>query len=354
MALYPQPVAGEFTLYLLGPGFGESVVMRLPEGGTVVVDCCTSGGRCLTLELLQDIGASEVALLILTHPDLDHVAGLNTLLSAFAGRVRRVWRWPHLSLMRDLLARWGASQPSLVELATAFQRLDTLQAQNACLEVTINDRDELIDSTRFSALAPVPADLNASRRFLNGILTRRSGGAGLSAEVQAMLTGGAVNDHPNTVSLAVSVRWGAWKLLLGGDVESHRRGWRGWGGVLQELGRQGRLDDVTDLDVVKLAHHGSENAWSDAAWNLHTRRGPVKAALIAPFSRSDLPREPQLRALKTRADRIGISGGSTAPQILAAAWAARPGLPGASVVVLRLRADGSHDLTAQGDAGVFV
>ena len=353
MARYPH-VAGELTLYLLGPGFGESMVMRLPDGETVVVDCCSDGGRCLTLELLQDIGDPDVALLILTHPDLDHVSGLNVLLSA--RQVKRVWMWPHLSLMRDLLARWGASQPSLVALASALQSLDALAARNACLEVTINNRDQAFGSTRFSALAPVPADINASRRFLDRILMWRPGqNPALSSDVENMLLGGAVDEHPNAVSLAVSVRWGAWKLLLGGDVESRRRGWRGWKGVLEELRQQQRLDDVTDLDVIKLAHHGSENAWSDAAWSLHTQRGPVKVALIAPFNKSNLPREAQLRALKPLAGRLGVSGDSATPQILAAGWTAGgPNPTGEPVVVLRLRADGSHDLSAQGDAGVFV
>lgn len=359
MPSYPHPVAGELTLYLLGPGVGESLVLCLPGGETVVVDCCVGGGTG-TLDLLQDLGRPRVDLLLLTHPDLDHVNGLDALLEWLCAgdQLGTVWTWPHLSLMRDLLRLWGGAQPAVQALDAAFSRLDSLARCNSCLEVTINNRDfKASKGALVSVLAPVPADVSASRRSMKRIIE-------LDAKKRPKLTDEFVerllglrppDDHPNAVSIAAAIQWGPWKMLLGGDVESGHRRWRGWQGVLDELRKQDRLDVVTTVDVVKVSHHGSTNAMSDAAWALHTRAcGKVKLALVAPFTPADLPKEEGLRTLLGRAAQLGVPSDSCEPKALAAGWVATPPQPaGASAIVVRLRADGSWSLEGQGEATIF-
>ncbi len=66
-------------LYVFGPGFGESIVLRFPGGTWMIVDGCRIAGRSPAAELLDREGAlwSCVAL---THPHLDHAAGLDVVL----------------------------------------------------------------------------------------------------------------------------------------------------------------------------------------------------------------------------------------------------------------------------------
>lgn len=79
---------------------------------------------------------------------------------------------------------------------------------------------------------------------------------------------------------------------------------------------------MDDVDVVKVAHHGSTGAWSDEAWARHaaTRR-PV--AIIAPYAPSRLPTADVLGRLRAAACRLGITSaeGDGAGRARRAGWA---------------------------------
>lgn len=68
-------------LYLIvyGPGFGESSVLREPEGSWVVLDGCLARNRSCPAELLAQHGAAWSGI-ILTHPHRDHALGLDSVL----------------------------------------------------------------------------------------------------------------------------------------------------------------------------------------------------------------------------------------------------------------------------------
>ena len=71
---------------VFGPGYGESVVVRIPPDEWVVVDSCTVGGRSPALELLSEHQAS-CSCAILTHPHLDHIGGFDEVMEAFPSAV---------------------------------------------------------------------------------------------------------------------------------------------------------------------------------------------------------------------------------------------------------------------------
>ncbi|WP_288481737.1 ComEC/Rec2 family competence protein [uncultured Deinococcus sp.] len=68
--------AGQVTVRFLDVGQGDAVLVRSPEGKTMLVD----GGRSTTRmkELLQTYGVSKVDLMVATHADSDHITGLIT------------------------------------------------------------------------------------------------------------------------------------------------------------------------------------------------------------------------------------------------------------------------------------
>lgn len=354
MSKYPAPVAGELTLYLLGPGFGESAVVRLPAGETLVVDCCAEAGRCLTLALLDDLGVTRIDHLVLTHPDLDHVDGLDTLLRA--RDVMRAWVWPHIALTRDLLTRWGGRRPSHRRLAEALEHLDALGDDNRRFEVTFGFRDQVwpASGARLAVLAPLPADINRARKQLERVVEWSGAGRPKLADamVRRLVGERGSGDHPNLVSLAVALHWRGWKLLLGGDLEVSKAPARSWRGVLRELTREGRTDLVEDIDLIKVAHHGSPGAWLDDAWDAHARNRKVRGALIAPFNSHRLPSRTILRRLRDRADLLAVTSEAPMPRVTAAGWNPRMAAPGPSVVVARLRADGTYDIEGHGSAAV--
>lgn len=59
---------GTLTVYLLGPGVGESLVLVMPDDRVVVVDSCERAGVNLPAQLLGKLGITQIDLLVLTHP----------------------------------------------------------------------------------------------------------------------------------------------------------------------------------------------------------------------------------------------------------------------------------------------
>lgn len=77
-------------------------------GGVMVIDACVRAGVNLPAALLKRLGIDVIDLLVITHPDLDHIRGVAHLLTAFSPR--RVWCHPAARSLRDLLVRWTSSE----------------------------------------------------------------------------------------------------------------------------------------------------------------------------------------------------------------------------------------------------
>ena len=79
-----SPGANELELTLLGPGYGESVILHLGNGEWAIIDSCLdSDGRPGALRYLDDIGvdpAENVVLIVASHWHDDHIRGLANLL----------------------------------------------------------------------------------------------------------------------------------------------------------------------------------------------------------------------------------------------------------------------------------
>ena len=78
----------------MNAGYGESIIIRLPNGKWGVVDCYASSisdsGKNYTLQFLLERGIKELEFVCLTHPHEDHYRGLSHLLQEFP--VRFFWR----------------------------------------------------------------------------------------------------------------------------------------------------------------------------------------------------------------------------------------------------------------------
>lgn len=106
----PRPSRSWLSLYVLGPGVGESQVVVFPDGRVLVVDACTHDGKNLARELLSHLGIRSIDLLVLTHPDLDHVRGIAELIDHFTPG--KIWRYPKFSCLRDLVLLWCRQAPA--------------------------------------------------------------------------------------------------------------------------------------------------------------------------------------------------------------------------------------------------
>lgn len=110
-------------------------------------------------------------------------------------------------------------------------------------------------------------------------------------------------------ALAVTLRWRDVGILFGGDVEATSPAKkRGWDGILDWLERNEQLHLVSDLTLVKAAHHGSSNAVCERAWALHAKTHPVHA-VVTPFSgaKGQPPHRGALSRIREHARRLSVT-----------------------------------------------
>ncbi|MEZ4239258.1 MAG: MBL fold metallo-hydrolase [Myxococcota bacterium] len=349
----PGPGPDQLVMYVLGPGFGESVLIATPGGSWIVVDSCRHNGRCLPLEFLRERGVTDVALVVVTHADLDHIDGLDELLAGVA--VRRLVRFPRADSLPALLANARDREDRrLRALHAALASIDAFEDRNHAVEATYDTQSLQIDEVEFKPISPLEADRSAARRQIQAILN----GPALSEPVEAWLTGeerrvpGAWN---NGLSVALAIRWADVRILLPADLEAVGGEFRGWRGLLARLDEDGLLELVQDLHLVKVAHHGSEGAWHDDAW---ARHGRVRVAAITPWNRgrSGLPSEDVIKRLKNHAEILALSHedpkvrSRREPHWSSPACSPRRGDPAVAITIAR---DGAIEVHTAGTAGAW-
>jgi hypothetical protein len=360
------------VVHVIGPGFGESQIVLLPSGHCIVIDCCTDGGKNLTLELLRELRIPHIDLLVITHPDLDHLRGIPSLTRACPPKL--VWRFPFGGL-RELVSGWCRLNPNDERLQVAddaFRTLEELEERNVAWDAGLSTATWRPDtSIEVRCLAPTSHDQRHAHDQLfqvvqyltgSGLKERPHDEPTLNARILKYLHGeGTLGDRPNGISLAIGVQWQTRRLLFCGDVENGRASeYSGWKGILRVLEQDKRRDWVEEVDFIKVAHHGSNGAFHLPAWQIHRRSDGRTVAAITPFDRSTppLPREEVLTSLSAHAERLCITEDARGAFALAekAGWVRSWASPYAALgphLSVVLAESGAIDVHAGPRAGVF-
>jgi competence protein ComEC len=157
--------AGTLELHAIDVGQGDGLALRTPGGHWIVVDTGPDPGERL-VRALRGLGVRRVALMVLTHPDLDHIGGAAEILEA---------------LPVDLVA-----DPGTVRGSAAYREvLDGARARGAAWRVLSRGDTLRIDGVELAVLWPDSA--------------YRS-------------------DDPNDRSVVLRVAWGGFSALLTGDA----------------------------------------------------------------------------------------------------------------------------------------
>lgn len=333
----PLPSKDRLSLYVIGPGFGESSVTVLPDGKVVVVDSCMEGDLHLTLELLDNLTLPRIDLLLVTHADLDHVRGIAEMIGD--REVALAWRYPGAADVRTLAAKWlrGMHGDTRLEaVRDAMDALDRLAQVNACVEACADVRswpDHLGAPVRISCLAPSQHDQLRNRATLDGLIQADARGPRLADQVTRFFDHASrgLGRPPNVLSLAAAIEWTTAniRILLNGDVErGDGSSNSGWNGILSTLEKRGSRAQIQAVRAVKVAHHGSRGAFEHDAWDEHVGDPPDETwAIIAPFRNGGviLPDLEVLRDLNARQVRLAICDTETIGSLPAAAgWRVDP------------------------------
>lgn len=208
-----QPARGELRLDFLDVGQGDSALLTMPNGATLLIDgggkpqflTNSSTGRrrgigeTVVCEYLWNRGLDSIDYVLATHADADHIDGLNDVVKNFKVRAALVGRAPPGDLAFTLFAQTLRNRETPLQIVNAGDVLKFGQVQ-------------------IDVLWPPRATEDAPSR--------------------------------NNDSVVLRVKYGERTFLLTGDIEK----------PTEELLR---LDQMRS-DVVKVPHHGSRSSSTDA------------------------------------------------------------------------------------------
>ena len=249
-------------LFVFGPGFGESIVVRVPPDEWIVVDSLRHQTKLQdanpALQLLTAHDAAPAAM-ALTHPHHDHVHGFDQLLD-----IRRpggpVGRTDEFSTLNG---DWRRSQDAslvldLGTMASVLNRIDHIwHTEQSSRWLLVEGATRTVGEATIEVLSP-PANSQPRKGNLNRL------------------------------SSAMLVRWHECQILLGADLPVP--GWRAVAkGVSPATG-------FATSQALKVAHHGSKGAQHATAIGVPPPRD--RACVATPFNRG--------RQLPSYADDRGV------------------------------------------------
>ncbi len=214
---------------LFGPGYGESIAVRVPPNDWLVVDSLTVHGERRrsnpALELVRREGG-ELRGLVLTHPHHDHADGFDLLVDApvtgFLGCViGYVTGW------REWISKQDAEE----------------QLRHAAVESALNaiaDRWERMPHLRWEL------DAGTSRPLGNATVHALHPDRG-----EASKFGWPPHRDPNRIATPLLIEWEGVRILLGSDLLRP-----GWTRILERIAPR-RLNEH---HLLKVPHHGSSGA----------------------------------------------------------------------------------------------
>lgn len=277
-------------IHVINGGYGESIIVRLPNGRWGVVDCYAptpdDPATNPTIDFLKRKRVRNLEFVCLTHPHDDHFRGMSQVFNCF--QVRRFWRFP-------------LTYEDLVNLV-CLQRISVEETNDASRHEAINDLQKTLALT--GELMEKNPTFRISTPEVNTVLYPwpvRGNGA-VEVEIRAIApVGGAVqrfhralrrcftregtlsDDAPslkcNELSIALLIRYGGVRVILGGDVERSN-----WESVLEAVDRR----DLRSR-AVKVSHHGSRTGYCDGLWPVLSGRRTRPVAVVAPSLKHRLP-----------------------------------------------------------------
>jgi competence protein ComEC len=201
VAIPPRPVAvGELKIWFLDVGQGDGIVIKLPGGEFVVVDCNSGAGDEMTT-LLRSLGCTRIRAMVMSHPHADHLGGLKTVIEAFP-----------VDAFFD---------PGLAHPTAGYRRL---------LEAVERDVRDYFNPNTGDRIEWDPA-----------------------VRVTVLNAGGDPGDGVNNASIVLKMEFGRTSVILTGDAEAEAEN-----RIVDQFRGQLRSD------LLKAGHHGSRTSSSPA------------------------------------------------------------------------------------------
>ena len=242
----------EIEVTLLGPGYGESIVLHIGGGAWVIVDSCIDDeGIPRSLRYLATIGvdpSEAVVLVVATHWHDDHIRGLAMIVKACTKASFCCAAALRSQEFLTVIGAWG--QRPLAKAGSGVRELyrvfSHLHAKGTKPIFALANR-RLYDGKECQIWSLSPSD-EFFGRFLTSIARLSSAQGRTNTRVP--------DPKSNDVAVALWIRVGDAIMLLGSDLEK-----RGWTEVLHSSARP-----AAKASLFKIPHHGSRSADHPEVW----------------------------------------------------------------------------------------
>jgi hypothetical protein len=268
---------------LIGPGYGESIIVHLGDGDWMIVDSCIQklnegGTQSAAVTYLRGIGvdlASQVSRVVATHWHNDHIGGLSQVVEECASADFCCAMALREDEFLGFAAAYAEADPSPLVRSTR-EIIDVLGLlENRGKVPTFLLRDTLVRRTdrNVSVYALSPSN-ERIRDFLARV-------AASMPALEATQRTGVGDMSPNAIAVAMFIDLGTDAVLLGADVEETPGS--AWSTIIMSSeAMRGRRSSM-----YKVAHHGSETGECAAIWDTLLLSNPF--AILTPNTRLRRP-----------------------------------------------------------------
>jgi hypothetical protein len=310
-----KPKNNEVEITLFGNGYGESIVIYIPEVGWGIIDSFQTEieGRTIIppLEYLKELlypDYPRLAFILLTHPHEDHYLGFDNILRDYPGGIEKIY-WYQGDGIRELKVYWLQQKIANNGVLPNYSRIHEAirkAIKQGVTERRLSELTEVVDKRHIKIDNYGYTDISI-KALSPGASAERKYVELLHKAITDIKQGKPVfqlNDHShNLLSVALYITLGDLKILLGSDVENTHGDDTAWQGILHNTGVN------LSAQLVKVSHHGSKNGYYKKAWDMHCEdTKPI--AIIAPYNRtsSALPNSALINELKGKCKNVGVSG----------------------------------------------
>jgi len=190
-----RPTANPIAVEMLDVGQGDSILIRSPEGKTMLIDAGPT--RDGAIRALRRLGVSHLDLVAISHHHSDHYGGME-------------------AVVRELKPRYFLASSSTHSTRSYLRLLKAVEAEGMMVvHPTSRSRKLELGSIELTIFPQAPED----------------------------------HHEENNNSIGLRLKYGSFAMLFPGDSEGPERQW--WLEHCSDL--------VRDCTILKLAHHGSRN-----------------------------------------------------------------------------------------------
>lgn len=293
MSLHSLPASDEIEISLLGPGYGECVLVHLGDDRWIVVDShLNAAGQPIALSYLRGLGVDpleSVRLIVATHWHDDHILGMTQLVEVCENAT---FCCASALVTNEFLALVGVlNEYTVTQAGSGVEELygvfNLLRERSQSRAYALSDR-LILSQSGFSIWSLSPSD-RAYETFLGGV------GQLLPGELET--EGRIPSLRPNDASVVLLIKVDETALMLGADLER-----RGWLEILED-----NQNPYSRASVFKVPHHGSQNAHDDRIWTELLIEKPIAALTPWGLGGNSLPTEADISRILSYTARAYIT-----------------------------------------------